>query len=619
MIQTLLLCFIHGFKGDDEAFYEFPQVNMNAILFLQHATNNIQDLKTSIEATSPELKVHTSIYPKYETRGDLSSCAETFREWLQDQVTDLETTANTPSAILNPSVGVVLVAHSMGGFVATDALFSILSTRPTIDGKERMFPQIVGLLTFDTPFNGLARSLFAYGAFSQYKNVSTLYNIWSSLSGGLGLQAASAAASSFASQKASTVPGNEEARSVARTVGGVPASSWKRWGLLAARTGTVGAVVAGGVTAYLHREAIGESLSKIDVKNIDYDPRSYLKKENLPNMPTMPTMPSMPSMPRSMPSLPKGMSVPGKETLVNNLPDIATLSGVSRENIGEGFAWMAGHLKFVGTLMKQEQMSARLEHLSALHGLGKCNIFTCLGENSVWSGGYFIPRRRFCAVPIEMDPVLKGKKDSEKDTDPEVKGWWVENVNGKAENEIVSHCSMFQRERNDSYENLLEISGGRIVSWVLGAGVKDVVDGYNPDQIRAAKSRAEGEWVDDDGKMKSAGDKTEEEANGGKRKASVMLGDEEPSEETAKGDQDAVGNEDEDEDEDEKQLEAIMSCQGLPQSEDGGVSDEALTAAMEIPLPGEENELSKAAAEVPLPDEVEAESDEQKPAEEEAK
>jgi hypothetical protein len=33
---------------------------------------------------------------------------------LQDQVTDLERDAATPSAILDPSVSVVLVAHSMG-------------------------------------------------------------------------------------------------------------------------------------------------------------------------------------------------------------------------------------------------------------------------------------------------------------------------------------------------------------------------------------------------------------------------------------------------------------------------------------------------------------------------
>jgi hypothetical protein len=488
----------------------------------------------------------------------------------------------------------VLVAHSMGGFVAADALFSILNKRPKIDGKECMFPLVAGLLTFDTPFNGLARSLFAYGAFSQYQNVSTLYSLWSSLSGGLGLQAASAAASSFASSKVSTVPGNQEARSVVRTVGGVPASSWRRWGLLAARTGTVGAVVAGGVTAYLHREAIGESLSKIDVKSIDYDPRHYLKRENLPSMPTMP------SMPRTMPGLPKGLSMPGKDALTKSLPDISSLSGVKRENIGEGFAWMAGHLKFVGTLMKQQQMSARLERLSAIHGMGKCNVFTCLGENGVWSGGYFIPRRRFCAVPIDLDPVLS-KKGEDNEKEPDSQGWWVENVNGKAENEIVSQCSMFRKDRNDGYDALLEVSGKKIVGWVLGAGIKEVVDGYVPDEVRAAKSREEGDWVDDDGKVKEVGATSDEIPSSSKRKASVMLGDEDALNDKHHKPQEA------DEEEDENQLRAIISCQGLPQSEDGGVSDEALTAAMEISLPGEEDELLQAATEVPLPTDLEPE------------
>lgn len=114
-----------------------------------------------------------------------------------------------------------------------------------------MFPLITGLLTYDTPYNGLARSMFAYGAFSQYQNVSALYNIWSSLSGGLGLASASSAAGSIAQTRAEKVPGNKEMKKAVRTMGGVPASSWRRWGVLAARTGTLGAVLAGGVTAYV--------------------------------------------------------------------------------------------------------------------------------------------------------------------------------------------------------------------------------------------------------------------------------------------------------------------------------------------------------------------------------
>ena len=73
-----------------------------------------QDLKNAVLEKNSELNVQTRVYPKYETRGDLAACVETFREWLQDQVTDLERDAATPSAILDPSVSVILVAHSMG-------------------------------------------------------------------------------------------------------------------------------------------------------------------------------------------------------------------------------------------------------------------------------------------------------------------------------------------------------------------------------------------------------------------------------------------------------------------------------------------------------------------------
>src|SRR5436190_10198109 len=99
------------------------------------ADTNSQNLQSLIAEREPDLKIHTTIYPKYETRGDLAAYVEIFREWyntsmilfenifiglgndfvrLQDQVTDLEQNAATPLAILNPSVGVILIAHSMG-------------------------------------------------------------------------------------------------------------------------------------------------------------------------------------------------------------------------------------------------------------------------------------------------------------------------------------------------------------------------------------------------------------------------------------------------------------------------------------------------------------------------
>ena|SRR5436190_17428174 len=143
MVKTLLLCFIHGFQGDEETFFQFPEVCSNLSPTLPFTrwrkwtllTENSQDLRNLVAEREPDLNIHIAVYPKYETRGDLAACVETFREWynpimillqsifirlvtdfirLQDRVTDLERSAATPLAIMNPSVGVILIAHSMG-------------------------------------------------------------------------------------------------------------------------------------------------------------------------------------------------------------------------------------------------------------------------------------------------------------------------------------------------------------------------------------------------------------------------------------------------------------------------------------------------------------------------
>src|SRR5882757_8993214 len=103
------------------------------------------------------------------------------------------------------------------GFVAADALFSVLDNRPmSSDPKIRlMFPLIQGLIAFDTPYNGLSRSMFAYGTFSQYQNISSLWNVGTSVGTLLtGTGARAAAANQLASSQS---------------------PSWKRWQLLAAR------------------------------------------------------------------------------------------------------------------------------------------------------------------------------------------------------------------------------------------------------------------------------------------------------------------------------------------------------------------------------------------------
>lgn len=64
MTKTLLLVFIHGFKGDDDTFGRFPST-----------------LGAHVARALPQLAVRTLVYPQYETRGDLTATVVKFREW----------------------------------------------------------------------------------------------------------------------------------------------------------------------------------------------------------------------------------------------------------------------------------------------------------------------------------------------------------------------------------------------------------------------------------------------------------------------------------------------------------------------------------------------------------
>ncbi|SMR45898.1 unnamed protein product [Zymoseptoria tritici ST99CH_1E4] len=200
--KTILLVFIHGFKGNDHTFQNFPQ-----------------DLRALIAHTLPQLNVVSIVYPQYETKGDLKECVARFKEWLIDKVIDLEVEARTPSPTVDPSVRVILCGHSMGGIVAAEALLSIAAdapippswsssnstdttsnttasatagtSSPPLDPSNLFFPYIQALLTFDTPFLGLNPGIIAHNAeqsgttaYDAYSTASKLFGRESATSSG---------------------------------------------------------------------------------------------------------------------------------------------------------------------------------------------------------------------------------------------------------------------------------------------------------------------------------------------------------------------------------------------------------------------------------------------------
>ncbi|KAK3313666.1 hypothetical protein B0H66DRAFT_566693 [Apodospora peruviana] len=393
MKRILLLCFLHGFKGNDDTFGSFPKHLEDTI------SNNLHDHV-----------VKSVVYPKYETKGELGQSTAAFLEWLKERVMELRKEhLDNPWPPNDRNVGVVLVAHSMGGFVASDCLFRILDERrqqqQQSDDNEKsggpIFPMIQGILAFDTPYNGLARSMFVYGAFSNYQKVSNVFNVMTAISA-----AAPAGLSRLASKKAAS----------AATSKIVPRSSnpaWKTWQMVAVRTGTVGAIAAGGVAAYMSRKQILEG-----VRNM-----RALKKEDV---------------------------VQGYQQSVDALGQ--GLAYINRGNVGESFAWLSDHFTFVGALLKQNELNRRLERLAAVKGVGIRDFYASLGENGYWSGGYFVPERTFCAIPVEKDQ-------------PEAAKLFTRHVIEDVSDEIVAHMNLFKPDKNKEYEHMTGKAAQLVIGW----------------------------------------------------------------------------------------------------------------------------------------------------------
>ncbi|CAG8634480.1 3971_t:CDS:2 [Funneliformis caledonium] len=138
--NNLLLIFIHGFKGDDETFLDFPNR-------LQHV---LQEKIFNIETRS-------IVYPRYETRGNLKEAVETFCLWLENEVKKL--TGN---------VRVCLLGHSMGGILAADTILRY--ENQTI--RTACKPNIIGLFAYDTPYYGVHRDVFSKTALNRFNKAT---------------------------------------------------------------------------------------------------------------------------------------------------------------------------------------------------------------------------------------------------------------------------------------------------------------------------------------------------------------------------------------------------------------------------------------------------------------
>ena len=269
--KTILIVYIHGFKGDHTTFASFPA-----------------QLTALLSHRLPHLNIQHLVFPTFETRGDLDATVQKFRTWLEEKVIDLEVELGTQSPTVDPGVGVIVIGHSMGGIVGAQAVLGIAGEKvipggseaandaeddgePQIDDPERiaqdesttlLFPYIQGLLAFDTPYLGISPGVIAHGAEGHWKESKAWYETAMGMVGAI-------AGGTTAKEATSPTLGTDKALPPIPTDGdkspseGSAAKSWQsKWGTTALfASAGLAATASLGTAAWLKRDTLTTGFS----------------------------------------------------------------------------------------------------------------------------------------------------------------------------------------------------------------------------------------------------------------------------------------------------------------------------------------------------------------------
>lgn len=135
--RKLLLVYIHGFMGTETSFKSFP-AHVHNVLSISLADTHV---------------VHTKIYPRYQSRKNISFARDAFSNWLTPHESD--------------NTDVILIGHSLGGILAAEVVL-FPSHRP---GSKDLFQhRILGHIAFDTPFLGMHPGVISTGIASLFKS-----------------------------------------------------------------------------------------------------------------------------------------------------------------------------------------------------------------------------------------------------------------------------------------------------------------------------------------------------------------------------------------------------------------------------------------------------------------
>ncbi|KAL7410976.1 hypothetical protein BDY24DRAFT_371693 [Mrakia frigida] len=396
---NILLVFVHGFKGDDSTFKKFPE-----------RVNHIVQ-----ETFTESVIVESIVFPAYETKGDLGAATDAFIDWLASLTVEKENGEG-----LGRGAGkarIVLCGHSMGGLLAADALLKIARSRP--DVSSFLWPRIIGLIAFDTPFLGLHPSVFKHTFTKATTHVTQAKEVASSLS----ILAPAFLAYTFGSKSKSTNPPLPTTTAQAHPPTEAPVREYFD------PFGT-GGVESGGDTHFTHEPTVPERRRSSADKNKDDGTTRRGSASSLQPTPKM--------VPASGGSAWSRFSTPALFGLGTAAVAAAAAGAyVKRNDVGLGLNWAQDHLRFIGNLWDGDQMKARLEGIEGMvedEGIIFRNYYTLLPQTK----GYLLPRT-FCVLPQPGGPT---------------RGLWVSAKNSVAKSEVDAHCEMFAPLSNDNYFDL---------------------------------------------------------------------------------------------------------------------------------------------------------------------
>lgn len=309
--------------------------------------------------------------------------------------------------------------------MAADALLSIAGDVVVgSDGKtegevtDLLFPDIRGVLAFDTPYLGIAPSVLAHGAEDKYRTASTVYSGLQSM-GIFGTGSSSGSAASTNASAAALSNKTPLALPPVPDVGG--GAGWQKWGKMAMYAGAAAAVAAGSAAAYQNRQAITEGVSWA-TSHLEFvgclmrpeDLRKRVKKVE--------------ELSTSQEMVVREQSKDPRLQMMAQAQENAT----KKEPLGR-VGWMCLYTKLgIAAAKSHNSSGAQVNYTGTLMGTGK-------------SG------RTFCNLP-------KGQGIQH----------WKEEVNDAVKDEVTAHMEMFNPAQNPGYKALVEDAKNYVLQWTKG-------------------------------------------------------------------------------------------------------------------------------------------------------